>query len=523
MTYISFYRKWRPQSFDDIIGQDYAIKTLENAVGQNRLTHSYIFCGPRGTGKTSTARILAKAINCEHGPTASPCNECENCISISRGSNVDVIEIDAASNRGINEIRELREKVKYIPNKLRKKVYIIDEVHMLTKEAFNALLKVLEEPPAHVMFVLATTEPHKVLPTILSRCQRFDFFPIPIKDIEKRLKDISEKENIQIEDTALGIIAKYADGSLRDADGILEQLASFGDGKIGIDEVTSILGVVDYEMLFEFTNIIAEKDLSQGLFFIQRLLESNQNLNLFVLEFLDHLYNLYVYKNYSNPSEFLDVGDELKSLYSSQANRVSSGQLEFLMDLYSGLYKQIKWGEGAKTFFKASFIKALSYGKKPEKERPKAKVEAKEPIPSKKKKQKKKEVRPQTGDPVKDNWDKICNVLKEIKVSVHAKFMETTGYSIDGKKILFYLGENNKWHEEQLNRGKNRKIVSQALKKATGNDYMVKFGLRGKEEGGMISLENNREAAETDIPVEEKEEKKENVYDYFKEKFEIKE
>jgi len=181
MGYISLYRKWRPQSFDEVVGQKYNIQTLKNVLASKRLSHSYIFCGPRGTGKTSTARILAKAVNCEKGITPEPCNKCENCKSITAGSNVDVIEIDAASNRGINEIRELREKVRYLPNSLRKKVYIIDEVHMLTVEAFNALLKVLEEPPEHVIFIMATTEPDKVIPTIMSRCQRFDFNPVPLK------------------------------------------------------------------------------------------------------------------------------------------------------------------------------------------------------------------------------------------------------------------------------------------------------------------------------------------------------
>src|SRR4030043_579036 len=196
MNYISFYRKWRPQNFEEIIGQGYNYQTIRNAISNNRISHSYIFCGPRGTGKTSTARIFAKALNCTKGITPDPCNKCENCISISNGSRMDVVEIEAASNRGINEIRELREKVKYLPNILRKKVYIIDEVHMLTPEAFNALLKVLEEPPAHVIFVLATTEPNKVLSTIMSRCQRFDFFPISMDKIKQRLKDIAAIENI---------------------------------------------------------------------------------------------------------------------------------------------------------------------------------------------------------------------------------------------------------------------------------------------------------------------------------------
>src|SRR5665811_2011314 len=200
MSYISFYRKWRPQTFSEIIGQEYVVQTLENAIIKNRISHAYIFCGPRGTGKTSLARIFAKALNCVNGPTSNPCNQCDNCVSISNGNSMDVIEIDAASNRGINEIRELREKVKYLPAALRKKVYIIDEVHMLTTEAFNALLKVLEEPPEHVIFIMATTEPHQVLPTIMSRCQKFDFYPISLDLISERLKKIAKSEKLSISD-----------------------------------------------------------------------------------------------------------------------------------------------------------------------------------------------------------------------------------------------------------------------------------------------------------------------------------
>lgn len=360
MSYISFYRKWRPQNFKEIVGQQYVVRTLRNAISKNRLSHCYIFCGPRGTGKTSTARILAKALNCIDGPTPDPCNKCENCVSISNGNSVDVIEIDAASNRGINEIRELKEKVKYLPSVLRKKVYIIDEVHMLTTEAFNALLKVLEEPPEHVLFIMATTEPHKVISTIMSRCQRFDFYPIPVDKIKQRLMEISESEDISISDSALSIISKYADGSQRDADGILEQLASYVDGSINVQDVTSLLGIVDMELLFEFTNILIEKNLNHGLLFINRLIGSNQNIKVFVSEFIDHLYGLYVVKNLDNPLEIVDIGLDYKDRFLSQSRQLSSKDLEFFIDLFTDLYKEIRWSEGSKILFKSTVIKAIN-------------------------------------------------------------------------------------------------------------------------------------------------------------------
>ena len=361
MGYISFYRKWRPQDFGEIIGQEYNVRTIKNAISNNRLSHCYIFCGPRGTGKTSTARILAKALNCIKGTTPEPCNKCENCISISDGYSMDVVEIDAASNRGINEIRELREKVKYLPNILRKKVYIIDEVHMLTTEAFNALLKVLEEPPDHVLFIMATTEPNKVIPTIMSRCQRFDFFPIPMDKIKDRLQKIAKSEKITISDSALSLISKYADGSLRDADGILEQLAAFGEDKIEVRDVISLLGVTDLDMLFEFTDILIEKNLTGGLLLVNKITGSNQNLKVFVSEFLDHLYDLYVIKNYNNPFEIVNISEDYKDKYLNQAKKLQKEEIEFYMELFTDLLKQIKWGEGSKVFFKSAVVRAINF------------------------------------------------------------------------------------------------------------------------------------------------------------------
>lgn len=360
MSYISFYRKWRPQAFSEVIGQEHIVKTLQNAISKNRLVHGYMFCGPKGTGKTSIARIFAKAINCVHGPAVEPCNKCDNCISITAGSNVDIVEIDGASNRGIENIRDLREKIKFLPVFLRKKIYIIDEAHQITDAAFNALLKTLEEPPEHVIFVMATTDPNKVIKTIMSRCQRFDFEPISLDGLRQRLRDIASSEKIDITDSALSIVAKYADGSLRDAEGILEQLSSFSDGRITVDEVSSILGIIDQDMLFELANIILEKNISQGLLFVSRLFSTSFSLNTFISEFLEHLYSLYVIKNYENPADILDMPDDFKENYYNQAGLFTQGQLESLIDLFTGLLAQIKESENPKTFFKAAVIKALN-------------------------------------------------------------------------------------------------------------------------------------------------------------------
>ncbi|GAI10220.1 unnamed protein product, partial [marine sediment metagenome] len=260
-----FYRKWRPQTLAEIVGQEQVTQTLSNALKSGRVSHAYLFYGPRGTGKTSTGRILAKAVNCLTNGKGEPCNTCEICRAITEGRALDVIEIDAASNRGIDEIRDLREKVNYAPNQARHKVYIIDEVHMLTKEASNALLKTLEEPPPYVIFILATTEVHKVLPTILSRCQRFDFRRISQADVVSKLTRICSAEGIHIEPEGLRLIAKSATGSLRDAENLLEQLTTYYGTEVELRQVQAILGITGDERAKELIRHIVNNDISAGV------------------------------------------------------------------------------------------------------------------------------------------------------------------------------------------------------------------------------------------------------------------
>jgi DNA polymerase-3 subunit gamma/tau len=260
VSHIALYRAWRPQTFQDMVGQHHVIQTLQNAIRENRIAHAYLFNGPRGTGKTSAAKIMAKAVNCLHGPTPDPCNACAACEGIAAGTVLDVIEIDAASNRGIDEIRDIRDKVRYAPTEVRYKVYIIDEVHMLTTEAFNALLKTLEEPPGHVIFILATTEPHKLPATIVSRCQRFDFRPVPLEEQVGRLRRICEKEGIEAEDDALAYIARLSEGGMRDAIGLLEQTAAFTDGRITLDGAVDVTGGIPAERFEELAEAVRQRD-----------------------------------------------------------------------------------------------------------------------------------------------------------------------------------------------------------------------------------------------------------------------
>jgi DNA polymerase III subunit gamma/tau len=296
MSYQVIARKYRPQTFDEVVGQNAAAQTLRNAILQNRIAHAYLFAGARGVGKTSTARILAKALNCKLGPTVTPCNECPSCVEITAGNSMDVLEIDAASNRGIDEIRELRENVKYAAARDRYKVFIIDEVHMLTTEAFNALLKTLEEPPPQVAFILATTELHKVPSTILSRCQHFNFRAISYHEVLGQLKKIAAEEQIQISDEALNAIARASEGSMRDAQSQLDQIIAFCGNEIRDEQVRDLLGIVPQQMLEDFTNAIVQQDARTVLALIDQLVSSGLNLQHFVREMLGHFRNLLMLK-----------------------------------------------------------------------------------------------------------------------------------------------------------------------------------------------------------------------------------
>lgn len=295
MAYVALYRKWRPQGFDSLVGQEAVRTALTNALETGRIAHAYLFAGPRGTGKTSTAKILAKAVNCEHGPTPNPCNKCQNCVRINEGTSMDVFEIDAASNRGIDEIRDLREKVAFAPVSGRYKVYIIDEVHMLTTEAFNALLKTLEEPPPHVIFILATTEPHKIPATIHSRCQRFDFKRVTDAGIVKRLREVADGSGIAADDDALQLIAVQADGGMRDALSLLDQCGVMAD-RVTAETVRSVLGIVGREALRELVKAIGEGNVPHSLELLETLLAGGKDVKQIITELAEYLRAVLLYK-----------------------------------------------------------------------------------------------------------------------------------------------------------------------------------------------------------------------------------
>jgi DNA polymerase-3 subunit gamma/tau len=333
MSYLVLARKWRPQVFEEVVGQRPITQTLQNAISQNRVAHAFLFTGARGVGKTSTARILAKALNCEKGPDINPCNQCTTCNEISSGTSMDVIEIDGASNRGIDEIRQLRENVRYTPAKSQYKIYIIDEVHMLTREAFNALLKTLEEPPSHIIFVFATTEPHKIPPTILSRCQRYDFKRLPMKEILGSLKKIIEEEKVQISQRSLLSIAQESEGSLRDAQSLLDQVISYGGKEIRDEDIIEVLGLIDRKILSDTIEAIADKDAERCMEVIEHVYHYGVDLQHFCRELLQYLRHLILMKVSQHPERLMELPEEEMEILKKQAEKFEFDQLNQLFNL----------------------------------------------------------------------------------------------------------------------------------------------------------------------------------------------
>jgi len=345
MSYQVLARKYRPQQFADVIAQEHVTRTLANAIKSERLSSGYLFTGPRGTGKTTTARILAKAINCVDGPTATPCDKCPSCREIIAGSALDVLEIDAASNTGVDDIRTLRENVRYLPATGKKRIYIIDEVHRLSGSAFDALLKTLEEPPEHVVFMLATTEPHKVPETIRSRTQRYDFHRVAVGDLSEHIRKIADAEKIEIDDGALYTLARKADGSVRDSLSLLDQLSAFAGDKITAADVIDALGLIDRRFYFDYIEAVAAKNNAAGLEMVKRLIDSGIEIPEFCAGLIEHFRNLLIIKNTEQPERLLELSESEIEDFRKQKDYFSQGDLlrmikavtDTTLDLKSGL------------------------------------------------------------------------------------------------------------------------------------------------------------------------------------------
>lgn len=508
MSYLVFARKWRPKDFDEVVGQEHVTKTLKNAILANKIAHAYIFAGPQGVGKTSCARILAKALNCEKGPTVEPCGVCPACHEINEGQSLDVIEIDGASNRGIDEIRTLRENVKFAPLRGKNKIYIIDEVHMLTPEAFNALLKTLEEPPAFVKFIFATTQPQKVLPTILSRCQRFDFTRILNVRIIEKLKDICGQEKICIGDDVLFAIAKASDGSLRDAESILDQLISFSQKDVTLDDVVLVLGVIEQQVFLDFVNYFIAGEAGRSIELIADVAALGKDLNYFLEGLLEHYRNLMVIKiAKSEPGALVDLPKDVLEKIIDQARQITISDILVSINQIFAAQDMSKKLNSPRIPLEILAVKLSSMGqKKPlaesvdEAEPKRAPLEQKKPLYAEIKKPfsiLKEEkgvadnsltsfsrevpisilVNASAGalEDVKNKWDALITNLSSVKMSVATYLRQATPMKLDRGTLTIGFPKEAVFFKEAMTDRDNLKVLSSGLDALVGGVLKIEF------------------------------------------------
>jgi len=505
MSYIALYRAFRPQTFSEIVGQDHVSKTLKNALKSNRVAHAYLFCGPRGTGKTSSAKILAKAVNCLEPVDGEPCNMCPNCQAVNEGNFLDVLEIDAASNRGIDEIRDIRDKVKFAPSQGKFKVYIIDEVHMLTAEAFNALLKTLEEPPAHVIFILATTEPQKIPLTVLSRCQRFDFRKISTKEIREHLEEITNKEKITISPSALNIITRKANGGMRDAISILDQCIAFSGNNIENEDVEKVLGTLGEEQILEISTAILEGDLNRTLTLVNHYLQSGKDIKEIVQDLIEHFRELLLIK-ISPASELISLSPEILEKKKLQAEKLSVAQLgQFVLKL-TEIEKELRWSSQPQILVEAGLVELILA--KHSVTKPAGAGVSEEPRETKRnltqsvhKAPLKKSSGPtgettgekKTSSPpektkltaniseIKKVWPNILEKVKQKRITTYAFLVEAQPVSLLDGELVLSFPQSHKFHRDKVQQLENKELLQAIIKEIAGLEVQIKCILEGEE------------------------------------------
>lgn len=522
MEHIALYRAWRPQSFQDMVGQQHIIRTLQNAIREQRVSHAYLFSGPRGTGKTSAAKILAKAVNCEKGPAPEPCNECETCKRITSGAVMDVLEIDAASNRGVEEIRDLRDKIKYAPTEVRRKVYIIDEVHMLTTEAFNALLKTLEEPPEHAMFILATTEPHRLPATILSRCQRFDFRRVSLEEQTGRLLKICLEEKIEAEESALQYIARLSDGGMRDALSVLDQISSFTDGKVTYDQVLSMTGGIASEQFSALAQSLSAKDAGGVLQTVEGWMQEGKSADKCMENLLYYFRDLLMIKMVPNAEHLTERVLDAAS-FQDVAERFSKENLFRTIDTLSRYQNEMKYAANPQMLFEVALLNLVSLSEGAEAPAlHEASVSNAAPTDSQAVKRLEGKIaelekkldqamrsgvsasggEPSGGRPaarpntprisrmaklpsnmdqylarkedssfkdIRGKWNQVLQRVKEEKVTVHAWF--TNGEPVSALDDSVLVAFKNDIHRETIEKPANRQVVEQVMNQCLGGEW----------------------------------------------------
>jgi len=490
MAYTVFALKWRPQDFESIIGQDRIVATLKNSIQKSRLAHAYLFTGPKGVGKTSTARILAKALNCKDGPTIKPCQKCSSCLEINQGRSLDVIEIDGASNRGIDEIRALRENVKFSPTNGKYKIYIIDEVHQITPDGFNALLKTLEEPPEFVKFIFATTNPQKVMPTIISRCQRMDFRRITTIEIISQLEKISRQEKIAVDKEVLFAIAKSSDGSLRDAESVLDQLVSFSKGNISLKDAISVLGMVEQDVLFALTDKIIQKDPIEALKLFNDIIDEGKDPGVFLINLIEHFRNLMIAKVSKADSKLVDLPPEICDRLLKQSLSLSLEEIFTAFNTLVATQEMTKRLDSQRIPLEISLVK-LAYSKSQtsasvsddaQKNKldpssnlsPESKSIA---VPIEKNEPPMRQVASISLESVKNAWDNIITNLAKIKMSTATYLSEGQPTKIAGNILTVAFSKKCSLHKESLESKENKAMIEKAASELCNVDLKVNFVL----------------------------------------------
>jgi len=536
MSYIVLARKYRPQIFDEVTGQEHITELLKKAIEVKRIAHAYLFCGPRGVGKTSCARIFAKCLNCKEGPALKPCGKCSACLEIAQTNNFDVIEIDGASNRGIDEIRTLRENVKFAPSYGRYKIYIVDEVHMLTTEAFNALLKTLEEPPEHVKFILATTSPNKIPATIISRCQRFDFRRIAIEAIIKKLASICTAEKFKIEEEALFAIAKAASGSLRDSLSILDQLGALSQRNIKADDVFSMLGMVETQLLFDLADCLAKKDCAAALLTLDKIVERGKDIKQLTRDIIEHFRNLMIIKiGGKSLGKLVDYPIATKEVLLSQSDKFLLSEILKAIDIFLEAQETARAMDSLRMPLEVAFAKLTNaaegnssaadstFAKPAVEEKPasqKANFARPSPINvltnqkgqvdfSSAKNEEPLEEQPVavqeegadfpelTIEKIKTAWDAITYAISREKMSAATFLQEGYPFEIKGNKLVIVFSSDAAFHKESLQEKDNLKLIQRIFSEKLRQEIIIELKTAEHEKANHDHEPILKEALET--------------------------